>query len=292
MSKVVVNIYFELTGMNRNFYKMDKSGKAFSLAEVIVSLTIGSMVLVVTLVIYNRIEKTAGAVERKLDSTQMPAEVLQRIAEDLDRIVSNSKGVKITIKNKLSELYTSAQLTISKTINDKNNKKQAIEEIVWQSSYDYESDVEGLILYRSHSGIATEDKLLDESRKDWEKDYSFVPICSGLTFFQIQIASNEFKRNISEDEDQVLELELPEEEVLLTEWDKESLPNGIVVTISFAESFKDVDGTFNVIEKEKISRTIAIDRTRNIKLILPKKTEKDEKVEPERVADSNQIPGP
>lgn len=284
--------------MNRNFYKTNKSGKAFSLAEVIVSLTIGSMVLVVTLMIYNRIEKAAGAIERKLDSTQMPAEVLQRIAEDLDRIVSNSKGVKITIKNKLSELYTSAQLTISKTINDKNNKKQAIEDVIWQTSYDYESDAEGLILYRSHSGIATEDKLLDESRKDWEEDYTFVPICSGVTFFQIQIASNEFKRNVSEDEDQMLELELPEEEILLTEWDKESLPNGIVVTISFAESFKDVDGTFNVIEKEKISRTIAIDRTRNIKLILPKKTEKDEEygkdeeVEPERVADSNQIPGP
>ena len=270
------------------------------MAEAIVALTVGSMILVTALVIYNRIEKAADAVERKLDSTQLPSEVFQLIAEDIDRIVGAGKTVKITVKNRNAELYASAQLTVSKTIYDKKNKETALEEVIWQSSYDYDSDAEGLVLYRSHSGIAVEDKLLSENREDWEEDYSYVPICSGVTFFMIQIASNEFKSQVTEDEEQILELELPEEEELQKEWNKETLPNGLVVTISFAEPFKDIDGTFNVAEEEKIVRTIAIDRTRKIKFTLPKKpksdedaTEQDEKDEDEdededeEVADSN-----
>lgn len=271
---------------------MEKNRKAFSLAETIVALTVGSMILITVLVIYNRIEKAANAVERKLDSTHLPSEVLQRIAEDLDRIAGSAdKAVKITVKNKYSELYASAQLTISKTIYDKNNKKKVLEEIIWQSSYDYDSNAEGLVLYRSYSGIAAEDKLLDDNRQDWEKDYSFVPVCSGVTFFRIEIADSKFKSQV--DEDQIFELELSEEEELQKEWSKESLPNGLVLTISFAEPFKEVDGTFNVEEDQKIKRTIAIDRTRKIKLIIPKKTEADdemideEKKEDEKITDSN-----
>lgn len=275
---------------------MEKSRKAFSLAETIVALTVGSMILITVLVIYNRIEKAANAVERKLDSTHLPSEVLQRIAEDLDRIAGDDKAVRITVKNKYSELYASAQLTISKTIYDKNNKKKVLEEIIWQSSYDYDSNAEGLVLYRSYSGIAAEDKLLDDNRQDWEKDYSFVPVCSGVTFFRIEIADSKFKSQV--DEDQIFELELPEEEELQKEWSKESLPNGLVLTISFAEPFKEVDGTFNVEEDQKIKRTIAIDRTRKIKLIIPEKTKVDdemideEKKEDEKITDSNIPIGP
>jgi hypothetical protein len=38
-----------------------------------------------------------------------------------------------------------------------------------------------------------------------------------------------------------------------------------VVTISFAEPYKRADGTFDVLDEEKIIRTIAIDRTRKIR---------------------------
>ena len=43
------------------------------------------------------------------------------------------------------------------------------------------------------------------------------------------------------------------------------MPRGITVTISFAEPFKLLDGTYDVSEEDKITRTIAIDRTREIK---------------------------
>ena len=42
-------------------------------------------------------------------------------------------------------------------------------------------------------------------------------------------------------------------------------PRGIMVTISFAEPYKRADGTFDVPDEEKITRTIAIDRTRKIR---------------------------
>jgi hypothetical protein len=48
------------------------------------------------------------------------------------------------------------------------------------------------------------------------------------------------------------------------EWGGDSLPAGIVVTISFAEPYKTLDGTLDVPDAEKIVRTIAIDRTRKI----------------------------
>ncbi len=91
--------------MNRIFYKMQKRKKAFSLAETIVALTVGSMILVTVLVIFSRIEKAADAIERKLDSTQLSSEILQRIAEDLDRMTGADRAVKNTVKSNNDELY-------------------------------------------------------------------------------------------------------------------------------------------------------------------------------------------
>ena len=57
----------------------------FSLAEVLAALTIGAMVVVAVLAIYHRAEQSANAVLSRIDESQLPREVLQYIAEDLDR---------------------------------------------------------------------------------------------------------------------------------------------------------------------------------------------------------------
>jgi prepilin-type N-terminal cleavage/methylation domain-containing protein len=245
--------------------------RGFSLAEVLAALTIGAMILVAVLGIYSRVESAAGAITRKLDSSRLPSEVMQRIAEDLDRIIAPVSDVKaadtkITIENKLINLYPSARLTILRTIYDSKDKKQTFEEIVWQANYDFETD--SLILYRSQSGMGLEDKLLDAERAGWEKDYSFVPICSGVTFFKVQV---------------------PKGEDFADSWTDDSLPPGIVVTISFGEPFKTVTGPLDVPEEAKIARTIAVDRTRKIKFTFAKKEapkegkaeQEDEEVEEE-----------
>ncbi|MHC4396429.1 MAG: PulJ/GspJ family protein [Planctomycetota bacterium] len=231
-------------------YKTGRHNSAFTLAEVLAALTIGSMVLVAVLAIYSRAERTVASITHKLDSRLLPHEVLQRIAEDLDGIIGSNSDTRIVIKNKFDGLYSSARLEILKTINDNKNKPLTFEKIVWQSSYDYDSWAEGLVLYRSHSGITVEDKLLDEERTDREKEYPFVPICEGVTFFKIQV---------------------PRGEDFLDQWSSSSLPKGITVTISFAESFKTVTGTFDVPDEEKITRTIAVNRSRKIKFKIVKK---------------------
>ncbi len=221
----------------------------FSLAEVITALTIGAMVLVAVLGIYGRAERSAAAVTRKLDSSRLPSEVLQRIAEDLDGIISTGSGTKITIENKFDNGLPTARLTITKIFYNSRNQEQTFEKIIWQSNYDFESSVDGLVLYRSHSGIALEDKLLDKNKDDWEREL-FVPICAGVTFFRVRV---------------------PRGETFLNRWMASSLPPGIEVTISSAEPFKTVGGTLDVPDEEKIIRTIAIDRSRKIRVTIEKK---------------------
>ena len=235
----------------------------FSLAEVIMALTIGAMVLVAVLGIYGRAERSAAAVTHKLNSPRLPSEVLQRIAEDLDGIISTGSDTKITIENKFDHGFPTARLTITRTFYNSRNQEQIFEKIIWQSNYDFESGIDGLVLYRSHSGIALEDKLLDKNKDDWEREL-FVPICGGVTFFRVRV---------------------PRGETFLDRWTSSSLPPGIEVAISSAEPFKTVSGTLDVPDEEKITRTIAIDRTRKIRFAVEKKEygldeEKEEAGEP------------
>lgn len=221
--------------------------RGLSLAEMLAALTIGAMVIVAVLGIYRRAEKSAAAVTRKLDNSRIPGEVLQRIAEDLDNVISASSDATIKIENKFENiasvmLLPAARLAITKTIQDSSGKEQTFEEIIWQSSYDYESGIDSLVLYRSHSGLNLEDKVLEKYKDNFEREL-FVPVCSGLTFFKISAMAGGDP---------------------LEKWNGPP-PHGIVVTISFAEPYKRADGTFDVPEEEKITRTIAIDRTRKIR---------------------------
>ncbi len=219
------------------------------MAEVITALTVTAMILVAVLAIYSRAESSASAITRKMDKARLPLEVLQRIAEDIDHIISPGADTKITIENKIQEGYPAAKMIILKTIYDKDNQLQTFEKIVWQSSYDYESNAAGLVLYRSHSGLAPEDKLLDEQKELWERQL-FVPIAAGITFFRILV---------------------PVGDDLQDRWTNDPLPQAIAVTISFAEPSKTSSGIFDVPETEKIRRTIAVDRIRKIKFAVTEK---------------------
>ncbi len=229
----------------RKSSRISAAREGFSLAEVLAAVTIGSMILVAALSIYNRAEKSAAKVTQKLQSTQLSSEVLQRIAEDLDRIISSDSDTTINIQNKLKNGLPAAKLTITKKIKDSENKEQTFEEIVWQSLYDYESPAAGLVLYRGYSGRTLEDKLLDKNKDELELKRS-APVCSGVTFFEINAIQNEKPVN---------------------KWDGPP-PTGITVTLSFAEPFKSANGSWDVPEMEKDTRTIAIDRTRKIQFAL------------------------
>ena len=184
---VLIAMRLNVTEYNmKKVFGESRARPGFSLAEVITSLTIGAMVLVAVIIVYNRAERSAAAVTRKLDSSRLLSEVMQRIAEDLDGIIATGADTKINIENKFDNGFPTARLTITKTIFDNRNQEQTFENIVWQTSYDFASNVDGLVLYRSHSGMVLEDKLLDNNKSDWEREL-FVPICSGITYFGIKV---------------------------------------------------------------------------------------------------------
>jgi hypothetical protein len=203
------------------------------------------MVLTAILTIYGRMNDAASAVLHKIDSPALAAEVFQCIAEDLDRILGTEPGVTVQIKNGLDNKYLRAQLVIRRTLRDSKNQEQTFEEITWRAGYDYDNS-SGLVIYRSHEGINPEDQLLDQKREAWEKNYPLVPICRGVTFFRIEV---------------------PKGDDFVDQWSDAALPPGVKVTISFAQPFETVRGTYDVDDLEKITRTIAIDKTRKIRFI-------------------------
>jgi type II secretory pathway pseudopilin PulG len=221
----------------------------FSLAEVLVTIIMGAMLLVSVIAIYARAERTAAAVSRKLSDSWVASEVFQLIAEDLDKVIATGPDTTITVKNGFDHLYPTARLEISKTIYNKKNQKQTFEQIIWQASYDFDSDTEGLVLYRSHSGMTLEDKLLDKKRASWEKEYPFIPVCSGVTFFEIKV---------------------PRSGILVDKWKEPVLPGAVAITISFSAPFETESGGYDVGEGGKITRTIAVDRTRKVKFRIIK----------------------
>lgn len=219
----------------------------YSLGEMLAALVIGSLVLVSVLSIYGRANQASEAVARKIDSPALALEVLQLIAEDLDRLVGGANAT-IEIKNGLDNGFARAQLVLRRTFYDTQNQEQAFDEIIWRAGYDYESGVPGLVIYRSYSGLASEDKLLDSKRDTWEKNYPFVPICRGVTFFSIEVTNGERTSDT---------------------WSGPSLPPGVKVSLSFSRPYETVRGTLDVDESQKTSRTIAIDRTRTLRFAVP-----------------------
>ena len=241
---------------------------AFSLVEIVVVLGITAMIMLASFTIYGRVKASTIAVNDTLDRNVIPTDILQRIAEDLDRLASPGLGTTITINNRFdSSGYNIARLIIKNTVYGEKDKPRMFEKIVWQTYYDYFEDA--LILYRSHNGINLEDKVVTDDRqlelKEMDADY-FVPLCSGITFFKIQVPIVKvFGENVKLPGMDEVWPEEEEEEKFIDRWVADKLPKAVTVSISFAEPYQAVTGELEVLDSEKITRTIAIDRTRNIK---------------------------
>jgi len=224
-----------------------KRRSGFSLGEMIVTVVIGAMVLTAILGIYGRANQAADAVLKKIESPSLASEVLQLITEDLGHTLG-ADDVNIQVRNGFDNGFHRAELVLRRTFHDSENKEQTLEETIWRAAYDHGGETPGLVLYRSHDGVAQEDKLLDDNRDSWEKSYSFVPICRGISFFQVQACKGDD---------------------FVDQWSTPALPPGVRITLSFAEPYETVRGTWDVVDDEKISRTIAVDVMRKIKFALP-----------------------
>jgi len=213
-----------------------------SLVEMLVVVALAAMILVGTLGVYNRVRSDATIIFEKLDENRLATEVLQRIAEDVDRIVAPGFDAAVRIQNKMDNGLAAAQLTISNKYYGDGTKPKAeiYEQVIWQSHYDAFEDA--MILYRMHSGLNVEDKILDENKEDRELSM-YIPVISGVTFFEVQAM---------------------QEQKLIQNWTQTKLPSGLRIGISFAELQEDLGGRWIVPEEKIIYRDLAVDRTRAI----------------------------
>jgi type II secretory pathway component PulJ len=218
-----------------NKYCFGKSG--FTLAEAIAALAIATIIMISAVGIYTGIIKAEAAINKRLEGDSLSMEILQRIAEDVDRFALPGSDVMLSLKNKTEPGgYESAQMIIESRIYDKNNEAQTFEKIIWQSRAD--PDANGLIIYRAHSGYTMEDKMLDEPKEGYEREL-FIPICSGATLFTVEV----FKDGNTVDI-----------------WEGQNLPPAVKVSVAFAEPEEDLLGN-KAVPKEAIkTRTIVIDR--------------------------------
>lgn len=219
--------------------------KGLSLVEMVSSLLITAMIVVAAISVYQRIQTTTSSILQRIQSIEGPSQVINLIADDLARL-DGMAGCQIQIDNKIERGLPSARLIIRRTIADDRNQEQPIEEITWQSLYDFSTG--RLTLYRARQSIFPEDRLLDQHRSDVEKLYPFVPVCSGLSAFAVKA---------------------PQGPNILDRWASPILPNAVIISVSFAEPVKNARGLLEIPEEGLITRTVAIDPLRSIRLDIP-----------------------
>ena len=249
--------------------------KGFSLIEALVALVAAVMALTVVFAIYDRARRASDSITQKLDSSLLPSEILQRIAEDIDRLAGPGAAAAITIANGFQSGLPAAQLAVSSYIRDKDGQQQILEKVVWQTDYDMPTG--RLILYRSHSGMIWEDNLLDkEQRFDWTPDRQlFVPLCTGISFFKVQVPQpKEITANATDPNQRVFARsqnrydQIVEEQKFFDVWNQPQLPPAILITISFAAPIEGRGvGGAEVPDEQKIKRTVVINRSKKMNFV-------------------------
>lgn len=235
----------------------------FSLVETIVVLLMASMVLLAVLGVYNRVRASAVVIMDHLQQDRLQTEILQKIAEDIDRMAAPGFETMINFRNKLDNGYRSSQLLLETGYYGDTNKKQVYERIIWQTNYNAYDD--SLILYRMHEGLNVEDKVLEKDAKSSPSSGLYIPVATGVTYFELKVQQGE---NV------------------LGAWTSKSLPKSVRAALSFEPLQELSDGSVGVPEESIGFRTVAIERTREIPYQFVKKEfEIPEEEDPNNLSD-------
>jgi type II secretory pathway pseudopilin PulG len=241
---------------------------AFTLIETIVVLMLAAMVLVAVLGIYNRVRGGAVTILDRLVQNRLQTEILQKIAEDIDRLAAPGFDATITFQNKLDNGYPSGRLILENSYYGNTDKKETFERIEWVSVYDPPYDA--LKLYRRHGGLNAEDKLFGQAADSASDTEQYIPVAEGVTLFEVKAQQGK---------------------TILGAWTSETLPKAVRVGLSFAPQQELADGSVGVPEEQVFYRTMAIDRTRAIPYEFIKKTFELPEEDPNEVTqDPNGMP--
>ncbi len=232
-----------MSPMNRLSPSARPDDRGFTLIEALTVLVIASILMIAAVEVYSHVRRTADTLHARLGKDLLCTEVLQRIAEDLDRIALPGFDTTVTVLNKNKNGYNVSQLTILSQYYGNSTRAEIYEKVIWQTDYDPMTDA--LILYRAHQGLRLEDPLLDldASGAPREDVQRFVPVADGITYFEILVPSGQS---------------------LVNAWTQSRLPNAVVVSMSTALPVQNDLGEWVIPETGIYTRTIAIDRTRNV----------------------------
>jgi prepilin-type N-terminal cleavage/methylation domain-containing protein len=210
--------------------------RGLTLIELVISITVAGMMMVALFFIYSHAQSAVDGMSRTLDQSQVPQRILQLIAQDVDRFSADTDELLMQPEVRRENGLVSSRLFMQTQIYDSMMRAVPYEKVVWETRYDAES--QSMILYRSHSGLVSEDNLL-ESQRTPEEASAYVPLCSGLTYFS----------------------------VTKTPATGLGTPDQLIVSLSFAQP--ETEGGESVIPPEQIiTRTIAVNRLRKIGYIF------------------------
>lgn len=250
---------------------IQKRKGTISLVELLAAMIIASLIVVVAVRVYSRANSSAHSLDNFIKRNDKPFGILQLIAQDVDRLATSGTDATLKFSNKFDSGYNICQMTIESKIYNKKLKPETFEKVVWQSQYN--PDANGLVLYRAHSGMMLEDKVineLDDQFTKWKDRQLFVPVCAGLTHFKIEIPQDDVFDAFKKTSQQAAGQET-EPGTFLEKWDKDELPKSLRIGISFAPAEKMPTGGFEVSEENIIYRTLAVDRIRKIPYKFVKK---------------------
>lgn len=254
--------------------KYDWGKKGFTLAEALATLAIAAMIMAAVVGVYMGVKRAESSINKRLGDGFLGMEILQRIADDISKVALPGSDVTMSVKNKLDiGGYRISQMIIESRIYGKDNKPQTFEKIIWQSRVDI--DANGLVIYRSHSGYAMEDKMLEEPKEEYEREL-FIPVCSGATLFSIEPVIDGNATAV---------------------WEGPGLPPAVKLSVSFADREQDLLGNAIVPEESVNARTFVINRFKQIPYQFISKqfpdangiTDMNLPEEPNKPADTNSV---
>lgn len=245
-----------------------KVKNAFTLLETLVVITLSAMILTAVLAVYNRVRASGVVILEHMEKNRLQTEILQKIAEDIDRLAAPGFEASITFDARLSNVvFRSGQLVLENNYYGNGDKKEVYEHIEWRTSYDALTD--SLILYRMHEGMNLEDPVLQKSTQETlVAQPSYIPVADGITCFDLSVQQGE---------------------TILSRWtNADELPRAVRIGISFAPIQELADGSIGVPIEDITYRTVAIDRTRLIPFEFIKQ-DLDLSLLDEEVTDPNEL---
>lgn len=229
--------------MDSLYRKPARCAAAFTLIETLTVLMLTTLLVTAVLGMYYHVRRGVGRLAGQLEENRLAREILQKVAEDIDRLAAPGFDATMQFRNKYDNGYNAAQLVLENKYYGSAvpPKAEVYDRIVWQTQYDAFSRT--LMLYRMHEGLNLEDKVIEKNAAESPSLGLYIPVADGLTHFELAIVDGE---------------------TVTAQWDSQTLPTSVRVGVSFAPMEPLSDGRLGVPPELVMYRTVAIDRTRFI----------------------------